>query len=311
MDFKISKLAGVKVGKFKIPFGMEQNTSAAKMDFINRAGVSDSLTSGRDKGVMVYGKLLKGDRLNYEAGRFQEDGEATVASGLKTSHEAWAGRIGGELLRLISQLPKTLHKVHLGAAGETSQAIEGENGLHGQTASGHTYFPHISANGNRLRLGAELSWQDGPFSIKSEFINVRQERRKQSIRGLDLSDMFARGWYATGTVNVLGEMKSSGSVPKREFLTGGGPGVVELAARFDVLRFDSSDRTTRESRSPRAANILGNSNRAWTVGVNWYVDRFIKFQLNGIHETIEDIQRTPIAGRPKYWTVLARIQVAM
>ncbi len=311
VDFKISRFAGVKAGKFKVPFGLEQNTSASKLDFIHRSRASDFLTSGRDKGVMVYGKLLKGDRLDYAVGSFQSDGEVAVAGGIKTADQAWAARITGEPLRLIPRLPKTIQKVHLGMAAVTTQAFEGISGLRGQTAAGETFFPHIQINGNRLRLGAEFSWQEGPLSLKSEFINVSQERRMQSIRLADLSDMFARGWYASAGWTALGTMKSNGTEPKKPFLSGGGFGAVELAARFEALRFDSTEQVTRESRSPRASNILGNSDRSWTVGATWFVDRFVKFQINGIRETIEDIQRSPIGGRAKYWTVLARIQVAM
>ena len=59
------------------------------------------------------------------------------------------------------------------------------------------------------------------------------------------------------------------------------------------------------------SNIYGNSDRAWTTGINWYLNRFFKVQLNGIHETIEDVNRSPINGRDKYWMGILRLQFSM
>jgi phosphate-selective porin len=140
---------------------------------------------------------------------------------------------------------------------------------------------------------------------------MQDQRLGQSIRAADLPNLIYRGWYVSGTWLVTGENKSEGVEPKKAFLQKGGIGAVELAARYDVLRFGSSEHTGVPSRSPRAANILGNSDRAWTIGLNWYLNRWIKIQVNGIREKIEDLQRSPILGQDRYWVRLCRLQFVM
>jgi hypothetical protein len=50
-------------------------------------------------------------------------------------------------------------------------------------------------------------------------------------------------------------------------------------------------------RSPRAANVAGNADRARTIGVNWYANRWVKVQVNGIPEDIEDPALGPVPGK--------------
>src|SRR5687767_8289924 len=57
----------VKGGRFKMPFGLEQNTSVSDLDFAYRTLGSTKIAPGRDRGVMAYGELFSG-ALIYEAG---------------------------------------------------------------------------------------------------------------------------------------------------------------------------------------------------------------------------------------------------
>jgi phosphate-selective porin len=88
---------------------------------------------------------------------------------------------------------------------------------------------------------------------------------------------------------------------------------VELAARLDVLTFftESGASTALPSRSPRAANLLPNSDRTWTFGTTWYVNHFVKIQANGEREWLADIERAAVAGRSVFWTAILRLQLAM
>ena len=311
VDFGPYRLIQVKVGKFKLPFGLEELTSEDKLDFAYRSRVTEFLAPARDKGVMLHGKVLKGDRLNYQAGVFRNDGENSDIQGVPTAARTYAARVTGQPLRFIPQLPGTLHRVQMGLAVTTGQMFEGLQGLHGQTASNFTYFPHMFVKGRRQRFETELLWREGPFSIKGEFMHVSQERKQQSIRVQDLPDLISNGWYVTAGWVALGKMKAQGGAPKNPFLTGHGFGAVELAARFDVLGYTSATHVGTASRSPRAPNVLANSDRTWTFGATWYVNHFVKIQANGEREWIEDIERGPVAGRNLFWTSVFRLQFAM
>jgi phosphate-selective porin OprO/OprP len=311
VDFKPSSTAQLKVGKFKMPFGMEENTSPDRLDFIYRSRVSRFLTPARERGAMLHGKLLKGKRLGYEVGVFRFDGENSNIQGAPTGGRTYAARISGEPLRYLKFLPKTVRHTYLGFATTTGEMFEGANGVHGQTLSNFTYFDHIFVKGNRQRTGMELAWSEGPFSVKGEYIHMSEERKGQGIRLNDLPDKITRGWYVSTSWVALGKMKTKNKAPKNPFLKGHGFGAVELSTRFDVLSFYSASRMGLPSRSPRAANILPNSDRTWTFGSTWHLNHFVKVQANAEREWVEDISKKAVEGRSRFWTGVVRLQLAM
>jgi phosphate-selective porin OprO/OprP len=301
---------------------MEQLTGPTNLDFPYRSLIASQLAPGRDQGIAMHGRFLRRG-LGYEIGLFRGDGdnanirffeqigdEAGPKADIRTGLRTVAARLTGTPLRLL-KVPAPLKELELGGAFTTSAVPEGIKGLRGRSYSKNLLFRHIDVKGERLRLGTELRWTPGPFSLKSEFIHVRDQRKGQGITGNDLPDLISRGWYVSGTWVVTGQSHAQRDEPKNEFLLGRGLGAVELAGRYESMRFGSSAHPGRPSRTPRAANILGNSDRAWTFGVNWYWNRFVKVQLNGIREQIEDPERSPIFGRQTFWIGLCRLQVVM
>lgn len=315
VNFRYFRRLQIQAGKFKLPFSLEQLSGEHKLDFIYRSRIADLLSPGRDIGIMAHGWLLD-RRLHYEAGLFKQDGDNALGSKESpTGERSFAGRLTGTPLRLIG-VPAWLKDIEFGGAfvsttvpPDTGEA--GLKGLRGRTPTGETFFPHLFVHGQRLRLGTEMNWSPGPFSLQGEFIRVQEERRGEGLRGENIPDLIERGWYLTGTWVVTGEKKAGGVEPRKAFVTGRGFGAVELAARYEQIRFGSSEHSGRPSRSIRAVSILGNSDRAWTLGVNWYVNQWVKIQANAIREKIEDTQRSPIPGRERFWTRLVRLQFVM
>lgn len=329
VNFRYFRRFQIRAGKFKVPFGMEQLTGPTRLDFVFRSRINDSVAPARDIGIVAHGRFFERG-LNYEAGLFKQDGEnaratglapvlsgeppkTEVASGLRT----FAGRLTGTPLRLLP-LPGLLKEIELGGAFTSSTVptgigLAGSKGLRGRTVDRGSFFPHIPVHGHRLRLGAEMNWNPGPFSVKGEFMHAQDERRGQGVRGNDLPDLIARGWYLSGTWVVTGERKAGGVEPRRALLLGRGIGALELAARYEQLRFGSEEHPDQPSRTPRAANILGNGDRVWTLGVNWYWNRHVKIQFNAVHEKLEDpfLNRSPREGVSVYWMRVVRLQFIM
>lgn len=310
LNFRYYKNFQIKAGRFKLPFGMEQTTGNFSLDFISRSLLSDNLTPARDNGIMAHGRFYKRG-LNYEGGLFERDGENARSKKSPGAERTFAGRLTGTPLRLLP-VPGLFKEMSFGMAFTSSTVPEGLKGLRGQTIiSSKTIFPEYYVHGQRLRLGWEWNWSPGPFSLNGEFVDVRDQRLGQSLRGQDLPDLVSRGWYLSGTWAITGEKKADGIEPRRPFMQHWGLGAIELAARYEALRFGSSEHIGAPSRSPRASNILGNSNRAGTLGVNWYLNRWAKIQFNLIRETLEDLQRSPIPGEDRYWTRIYRLQFVM
>jgi hypothetical protein len=260
---------------------------------------------------MAHGKLYDG-RVAYQAGLFLHDGwKAHTKDHERSGERTFVGHIAVQPLGFF-KTPAFLHPMkdlELGFAAAQNPITEGLRSLRGRTwIITHNWFDRIYVRGHRLRLGAELKWEPGPFVVKGEVIRVRDQRLGQGLRDEDLPYLIARGWYFTTGWVVTGEKTSGGVVPKRDFVRGKGVGAVELMARYEQLRFGSAEHPGLPSRSSRAANVLSESERIATFGVNWYLNRFVKIQFNGIREVLEDPFKTPIPGVDTYWSKFLRIQ---
>ena len=322
VDFRRFRKFQIQAGKFKVPFSLDQLSGDSDLDFIYRSRLGDSLAPGREIGIMAHGRFFK-RALNYQLGLFKHDGDNARLSGspakeleeTATGQGTIAGRLSGTPLRL-APLPNALRKIEFGGAFTSSPVPDGVKGLRGRTTSKESFFPHMPVAGRRNRLGTEANWVSGPFTVKGEFVRVQEQRIKQSLLGKDLPDLLTHAWYLSGSWLLTGEEKGKldPNRPFRKWLFWGGPGAVELAARYEQLRFSSADQTGRPSRTPRAVNVLQNSDRVWTIGVNWYLNHWVKIQANAIWEKLEDPvfpTRVPVEGRDRYRTQLIRIQFAM
>jgi phosphate-selective porin OprO and OprP len=71
------KSAQVKAGQFKVPYARQQLSSVGRMEFIDRAIVDRLFSPGRNKGVMLWGRLggEKDDLFEWNAGAFNGEGE--------------------------------------------------------------------------------------------------------------------------------------------------------------------------------------------------------------------------------------------
>lgn len=313
-NYKQLEEAQMRAGRFKLPFSLDENTSATNLDFVFRSRAASQLSPGRDDGIMVHGRLL-GRALAYEAGMFAHDGRnaRTSKSDRIYGGRTFAGRVTFEPFRAEKTWRSDLQ---VGAAFTTSTLEEGLSDLRGRTAlDARFYRPDIWVEGNRRRLGLELRWRPGPLSVKSEYIRVADERRGQSVEDTDLSPAIASGWYVSGTWAITGEAKASGLDTPRRPLLRGGIGAVELAARIERLSFESGADAGADgqtpSAGPRANVIAGNSDRVETIGVNWYVNRWLKIQFNVMHDTLRDPSQGPRPDTTGLWSRVLRFQLSI
>ena len=303
----------IKGGRFKMPFGLEQTTGISDLDFAYRALGSTQIAPGRDRGVMVFGEL---GRLNYEAGVFDDDGDNAESNepqfveqgaDLEAVGPAVAVRLTGDLLRLLPL--GRLRNANLGIAYTNSHVPEGLNSLRGESVWGtERFFERVYVKGRRQRLGAQFDWTPGPVGVKAEWMESREQRKEQSNRNADLSDFVATAWYVSGTWFVTGEGKDSNIKVKHPLLKGG-IGAIELAVRYDELRFESAGKTGTAFTNPRAEFLLPNADGVWTFGVNWTTSKWTRVILNAIHEDFLDPTRTPDAGLSSFWSSLIRLNI--
>jgi phosphate-selective porin OprO/OprP len=302
----------VSAGRFKVPFGREQNVSVSDIDLAARALVSDVIAPARDKGVMVAGRFLQRG-FTYEVGVFADDGDNgrlreeqfTIGEEVVDVGPSFAARVTATPLRAVSDGFETLR---VGLAFGGASVPEGLNSLRGRSLyETIEFFEPVYVNGRRTRMGVEFTFAPGPVGLTGEWMQAREQRKNQGLGDVDLSDLISTGWYAAATWFVTGEDKDNFNNP-RGSLFDGGIGAIELAVRYDELGFESADKTGPAFTNPRAEHILGNTDRVWTFGVNWFPNRWVRTTVNAVRESFEDANRTPIPGTSTFWSSVGRLQ---
>ena len=296
LDYRQFKRIQVRAGIFKLPFGLDENTSATNLDFVYRSRISSRLAPGRDRGVTLHGRVLK-NAVAYEGGVFRNDGDNARPSN--------SARVFGKRTLAVRALAQPLRHsksvfadLQVGAAISRTEVPLGFPAIRARTVFGASFYDSdVWVRGRRQRTGVEARWRPGRLSMQAEYIRLTDERRGQSVEDGDLSPLVAQGWYVSGTYALTRKRNRYGRI--------------EAAARFETLSFGSKGKAGERSTSARADAILGNSDRVTTLGANWHVNRWITLQANVIREHIGRPSMGPIPERASFWSRALRLQLTL
>jgi phosphate-selective porin len=303
--------AQVRVGKFKVPFGLDQTSGESNLDFVYRSLGGSYLSPGRDIGAMVHGRFFKRG-LNYWAGAFKQDGENSRTSKIEGGDLTVAVRVTTTPFRHVVSALKDAEVGGSFATSELKNESVYPNGLRARTVmSQFVFFEPVFVNGDRRRFGVDADWTAGAFGARAEYIAMNESREAQGLGDDDLHPNRGRAWYALASYVLTGERKNRPVEPKHGGLFRGGMGAVEVAARYDRIRFDSEPGDDVPFRNSRAVVIYPNGNKVVTLGVNYYANRWIKLQLNGIRESIDDLERSPTLSSTPFWSTVFRLQLEL
>jgi phosphate-selective porin OprO/OprP len=303
----------VTAGRFKVPFGHEELIGIADVDFAFRSLASTTIPPARDRGVMLHGRFLQRG-FTYQIGVFDDDGDNGRLQEEQFSVTGEVGEVGPSVAGRVTATPlrplaETFGTLRIGAAYGSVEMPEGLNSLRGETVYGtEEFFEPVYIKGKRSRMGLEVNYTPGPVGLTAEWMRAREQRRNQGLGDADLSDVLTTGWYTSATWLVTGESKEDFNNPRRP-LFNGGIGAFELAVRYEVLQFESEEKVGPAFRNPRAEHILSNSDRALTLGINWFVNRWVRVTANVIREEFEDAARTPLPGTTEFRSGVARLQL--
>jgi phosphate-selective porin len=300
---RLAKPFQIRGGHLKLPVSPEWLTSASKTDFVERSSAVDSLGPSRDWGVVLEGEIARA--AEYQAGVFEGDGRThddrartTAAARLVLKPASWL-HLGGS----FSQGDVTANAAGPGLHPEPK-------GLEGTSVTGFVFFPPVFVDGRRLRWGADARIRAGPASLWGEFLERREQRKGQGPTREDLPDVRGDGWSANVTWLVTGDKKTRTIRPDRSLP--GGPGAVELAARYEELRFDDVSNEGFESAGSRAANVRPAGLRAFTGGVSWWPCLCLRLVGDVVIERYDDALRAPELGKKgNYVSLLGRVQIQL
>jgi phosphate-selective porin len=304
-DVRASRAIQVRAGQFKVPFSREQLTGAGDLDFIDRSRAASLLAPGRSVGLSVHGRVAR-RIIGYDVGTFVGEGTRSGLPGRAFAEPTMAARItvrphGG------SRRAGAISDVEIGVAAVTSELRDGRASIRGRLTSSDLFFSPVLVSGRRLRVGGDLDWRPGPFGVRGEFLRADDARQHQGLMGEMLPPLRAQGWYVSGVWAIAGRTahaKANDSLAVR------GLAGLELAARVEQLSLGTPGAPALQVWTPRAEQLSRVTDRAWTFGVTWTLNRLVRVQANAVRESVTD--RSRIAAPPHaIWSPVARIQVAM
>jgi phosphate-selective porin OprO/OprP len=311
VDFNFFEAARVQIGRFKIPFGLDELTPITRNDFVYRSLGAEYLAPGRDTGVMMRGRFFKRG-FNYWVGGFLHDGDNARSRKIHGGNGTFAVRVTGVPFRLLSA--STFDGMVVGSAYAASAVANDTfrpNGLRARTVmTEDLFFDAVYVKGMRHRWEGDLDWSLGRASIRAEYTCVTDDRLEQGFNNETLPDARYRSWYLGGTYLLTGERKTRPAIPEHAFLQGG-PGAIEVAGRFERLWGDSVGGVDTPFRNPRAETIRPSGDRVVTLGANWILNRWVTVQANFIRERIEDDERNPAPAGGAFWSGVLRFQLVL
>jgi len=296
VDVRASRALQVRAGQFKVPFSREQLTSAGHLNFIDRSRAADLIAPGRSAGIAVHGRVAH-RVVGYDVGAFVRDGTHDGLPGSAESEPTIAARL----------TMRPLKHLEIGAAAATSELRAGRASLRGRLTSSDLFFSPVLVSGRRQRVGGDFDWRPGPFGVRGEFLRADDARQHQGLMGDTPAPLRAQGWYVSGVWAVAG--RAAHARANDSFAVRGLDGL-ELAGRVEQLSFGTPGALAGEVWTPRADALSTVTDRAWTVGVTWTLNRIVRIQGNAVRESIVNRARgatTPRAG----WSPVARVQVEL
>ena len=299
----------IQGGKFKEPVSLERLQSGSNLLFVERAYTSQ-LAPNRDVGFMLQGDLFDA-RLSYAVGAFNgtADGGSSDFEAADDEKDI-AARIFANPFK--DSKIDALRGLGFGVAGTFGNQ---EGPLRGYVSAGQqtmfswnpasvgTNTVSVVADGEHWRIAPQAYYYYGPFGIFGEYVISNQKVRKNNPTQFGRFQNTA--WTVSASYFLTGEENSfRGVTPKRPFsLSNGGWGAVEIAARVQGIDID-------DAIFPLYANPATSATKAttWGVGVNWYLNK--NFKLNLDYENTEfEGGTSPLLARGEQ-VILTRAQVS-
>ncbi|MBE2215144.1 MAG: porin [Opitutaceae bacterium] len=292
---------GLKFGKFAPGVTLEPGNNR----HFNESPFPNQLQTNRDLGLEAFGAF---GALDYRLGAFLGvannttnfggasadllDGDRTLSG--RVSLSPFKGREG-----TLSKLSLGLGASHGNEIGTAGSNIS--NGLANISSNAQqqifSYGAVLRANGTHLRVSPAFEWYTGtPFSVVGEYT---WESQDISVNPAGLTRSFDNeAWRLSAAWVLTGEESGkSGVTPKSNFnYANGAWGAFELVARLSALDLDE-DLFVPVTDGGAGLNRNNNVESAFAVGLglNWYLNRNVRFLIN-VENTTYEGGKTPTAA---------------
>ena len=274
-----------RVGFSKTPVGLEGNTGTGATTFLETALPTQAIYANRRLGVdwALEREHVLVNLGYYRGGDLSGDSDGRMVA----ARAAWVPRHrDGDVLHLgISASRESPDGTTDGRGIYTPPTARlrarPEAGLAGRLVDSGNLAPVDRID----RTGLEGLWIAGPWSVQGEYLHARVALDGRPTYAADGYYVFA-SWVATGESRPYAEGNVGNIKP------GGKYGALEFALRYSELDLDDGP-------------VAGGRERDWTLGANWYLNRYLKLQANYVHAQSD---RRALAVDPNVVEVRAQVQ---
>ena len=291
-----------RIGAFPASAGLEDNTAASDTLFLERNAPADLARNiaggdGRDAISVIYA----GERVY---GAFSYTGNKIADAGSFDEQQALLGRLSG--LVYSSDTAKLVVSGNGTYVFKVADTTAGPN-AQGSFSLGTTPELTVDNTGAKLaNTGALNARQVAQWGIetgaqwKSLYGQAGYFGFAVEERGPAAPTVNFGGWYAQASWVLTGETRgysaSSGSFgspkPVQPFaLDGSGWGAFELAARYSDL--DLNDKAGVAGAALPAGGVRGGDQRIMTLGLNWYPNSVVRFELQAQNIQVSRLGTVP------------------
>jgi phosphate-selective porin OprO/OprP len=295
VDTVFSTAFRFRFGKAKTPVGLERLIAANSLVFVERS-LATSLTPNRDVGVQVLGDLA-GNRFSYMASVTNGVTDAASTDSDTNDNKEVAVRLIARPLATRTTSP--LKGLGVGIGSSTGEVRELPVLRTASLMQPFLSYTGATGAGDRVRVAPQAFYYYKAFSAFGEYVHSEQPIRRDAV----VADVAHTAWNVTASYILTGEAVTERAArPRNNFNFGGGSiGAVQVAARFHALDVDEHAITlglAAPGSSRKAESV--------TVGVNWYLNPFVKYVLN-YERTVFD--NDPDGPRPAENAVVFRAQL--
>lgn len=275
LELKTLSFAKLRLGKYKVPLGLEALRSDPEMSFAERS-LSSDLVPLRYLGAQIGGSVLS-NSISYQVGYFNGTNDGSNGAIQWIQGNEGVARVFFQPFAVSKR--SALQHIGIGVAGSSGVQHGTIAGL--KTTGQSTFFKYSStalADGQHNRVVPQAYYFAGPVLFMAEYVVS-----SQTVLNKKLTDRLRNeAWHVEGSIMLTGEKNTYNGVrPRYAFEPNRGirhMGGVELAIRTSQLSID-------KAAFPLFANPKTAAQHAqeWGVGVNWYLNRFVKLMTNYEH----------------------------
>ncbi|MDR3459207.1 MAG: porin [Verrucomicrobiae bacterium] len=322
LNYRYSPWLQIQGGKFKSPVGLEQLQADPNTLFNERSIVTD-LVPNRDLGLQVKGDVFDGVA-SYALGVFNggTDFNGTTVNTSFQDDKSVAGRLFFQPWKNTGV--NALRGLGFGVAGSyliDHPATNSATGLTpGYTTDGQqkffSYNSNVNGNGAGWRISPQAYYYYGPLGLLAEYVISDTQARRTAAVPTSIVDVQNTAWEVSGSWVLTGEDASyAGVTPRHPFDPRNNQwGAFQLVARYAGFNVDNdvfSGLSTTQLADPTKS---ASGAQAWSVGLNWYLNKNIRANLSYSHTTFDAFGTSKIAagnvGAQPESVIFSRLQLA-